>query len=110
MISGVISILAIPPSGLFISEFLTFKAIFAAKHYYIGIFVLILLTIIIYSFSKNAFHLLYDEEKSAETEFVKINPYETISQFVLFGLVIYLGINPPEFFTDLINSAIEILN
>ncbi len=110
MVLGVISILAIPPSGLFVSEFLIFKAMFVAKHYYIGIFVLILLTVIIYSFSKNAFHLLYDEDKIAETEVVKANPYETISQFVLFGLVIYLGINPPEFFTDLINSAIAILN
>ena len=110
MILGVISILAIPPSGLFISEFLIFKAMFVAKHYYIGIFVLILLTVIIYSFSKNAFHLLYDDKKHTETEVVVANPYETISQFILFGLVIYLGINPPIFFTDLINSAIAILN
>ncbi len=110
MILGVISILAIPPSGLFISEFLIFKAMFVAKHYYIGIFVLILLTVIIYSFSKNAFHLLYDDKKHTETEVVVANSYETISQFILFGLVIYLGINPPIFFTDLINSAIAILN
>ncbi len=110
LILGVISILAIPPSGLFVSEFLVFKAMFLAGHYYIGIFVLILLTVIIYSFSKNSFHLLYDNPKLEMTEAVKPNPYETISQFVLFGLVIYLGINPPVFFTDLINSAIAILN
>jgi len=110
MILGVISILAIPPSGLFISEFLTFKAMFLAQHYYIGILVLALLTIIIYSFSKNTFHLLYDDEKIVETEAIKANPYESISQFILFGLVVYLGINPPVFFTDLINSAIAILN
>lgn len=110
MIFGVISILAIPPSGLFISEFLTFKAMFIAKHYYTGIFVLALLTVIIYSFSKNTFHLLYSNEKSDEIEEIKANPYEAISQFVLFGLVVYLGINPPLFFTDLINSAIAILN
>jgi len=83
---------------------------FLAKHYYIGIFVLILLTVIIYSFSKNAFHLLYDDGNHTETEDIKANPYETISQFILFGLVIYLGINPPVFFTDLINSAIAILH
>jgi hydrogenase-4 component F len=111
MLLGIISILAIPPSGLFVSEFFTFKALFLGHQYFIAIFVLILLTVIIYSFSKNAFHLLYDEEGNLEdTEVVKTNPYETISQFILFGLLIYLGINPPVFFTDLINTAISVLN
>lgn len=110
LILGVISILAIPPSGLFISEFLVFKAMFVHGHYYIAVFVLILLTVIIYSFSKNAFHLLYGEtENLVDREAIKTNPWETISQFILFGLVIYLGVNPPLFFTDLINNAIAIL-
>ena len=111
IILGVISILAIPPSGLFISEFMVFKAMFVQHHYYIAIFILILLTVIIYSFSKNSFHLLYGQNNDEiKINDFKINPYETISQFVLFGLVIYLGINPPLFFTDLINAAITVLN
>ena len=111
LIIGFISILAIPPSGMFVSEFLTFKAMFLSKHYYIAIFVLILLTLIIYSFSKNIFHLLYDETvKTTKIEPFKPNYYETISQFILFGLAIYIGLNPPAIFIDLINSAIAILN
>ncbi len=111
LILGLITILAIPPSGLFISEFLIFKAMFVQGQYYIAVFVLILLTVIIYSFSKNILHLLYGEaDKDVEQKLVKANPYETISQFILFGLVIYLGINPPLFFTNLINNAIAILN
>lgn len=109
-ILGIISILAIPPSGLFVSEFLTFKALFVNGNVIIAITVLILLTAIIFLFGKNAFHILFNEENIAETKKVKANSYETISQFILFGLVIYLGINPPVFFTDLINSAIAILN
>ncbi|HZK07161.1 MAG TPA: proton-conducting transporter membrane subunit [Bacteroidales bacterium] len=110
MILGIVSILAIPPSGLFVSEFLVFKAMFVHGHYYIAVFVLILLTVIIYTFSKNAFHLLYGEtDNLVDRESIKVNPYETISQFVLFGLVIYLGVNPPLFFTDLINNALAIL-
>jgi len=110
IILGLISILAIPPSGLFISEFLTFKAMFIQHHYYIAIFVMILLTVIIFSFSKNIFHLLYfKDENEINKNAITVNPYETISQFILFGLVIYLGINPPLFFTDLINAAITVL-
>lgn len=111
LILGIISILAIPPSGLFISEFMIFKALFLSKYYYIAIFVLILLSVIIYTIIKRIFHLLYsDISKNKLNKTVKENPYESISQFVLFGLVIYLGINPPIFLTDLINSAIAILN
>ena len=111
LILGFVSILAIPPSGMFVSEFLTFKAMFLSKHYYIAIFVLVLLTLIIYSFSKNIFHLLYGKtERQIKIESFKPNHYETISQFILFGLAIYIGLNPPVFFTDLINAAIAILN
>jgi hydrogenase-4 component F len=107
MLFGVISILAIPPSGLFVSEFYIFKALFFRHQYFIAIFVLLLLTVIIYAFIKNSMHLLYNEENDLkEINSVKTNPYETISQFILFGLIIYLGINPPVFFTDLINMGI----
>lgn len=106
-----ISILAIPPSGLFVSEFLIFKALFINNHPVVAVVVLSLLTVIIYTIIKNILHLLYDAVPiGLNIEAVKVNPYETISQFVLLSLVIYLGINPPLFFTDLINEAIAVLN
>ena len=109
-ILGIISILAIPPSGLFVSELLIFKALFSSGNYLVAIAVLLFLTVIIFLFARNAFHILFNDENIQVENNIKLNPYETISQFVLFGLVIYLGINPPVFFTDLINSAIAILN
>ncbi|WP_195715186.1 proton-conducting transporter membrane subunit [Ancylomarina sp. 16SWW S1-10-2] len=110
LLLGVISILAIPPSGLFVSELLVFKALFF-KNYLIAILVLILLSIIIYIIIKRFAHLLYaDVADDLLNKEAQINPYENISQFILFGLVIYLGVNPPLFFTDLIHAAIAILN
>lgn len=106
-----ISVLSIPPSGLFVSEFLTFKAIIMSGHIYIAILLFLLITVIIYVFSKNSYHLLFgDAPTDIQYDKIKISPYEGISQFVLLFLVIYLGINPPLFFTDLIYSAIAILN
>ncbi len=111
LILGLVSILAIPPSGLFISEFLTFKAMFISGHFILAILALILLTVIIYVFAKNTFHLLYSERpEHLNLQDIKVNPYETLSQFVLLGLVIYLGINPPEFFSALIHNALAVLN
>lgn len=110
-ILGLLSITAMPPSGLFISEFLIFKALFSEGYIITAIFVLFLLTIIIYIFFKNSLHLLYAKVPEDFNQQKAItNNYETISQFILFTLVIYLGFNPPVFFTDLIQSAISILN
>ncbi len=111
MILGLISISAIPPSGLFMSEFMLFKTMVLSGHLYITIIVLLLLSIIIYVFCKNIFHLLYDSPPAHfNLNDIKINSYESISQFVFLFLVIYLGINPPLFFTNLIQSALVILN
>jgi len=110
LIFGFISILAIPPSGMFVSEFLVFKAMFMENHYLIAIFVLLLLSLIIYSFSKNTLRMLFNtDEKPNDINTTTPNKFETVSQFILFSLVIYLGINPPRFFIDLINNAISIL-
>lgn len=111
VILGMVSILAIPPSGLFISEFLTFKAMFIEKYYLEAIFALILLTVMIYFFVKYTFKLLFDKiPESSIINVSKRNDIETLPQFILFALVIYLGINPPVFFNDLINGAIALLN
>ena len=111
VILGLISILAIPPSGLFISEFLTFKALFTAGQYVVVILALILLTVIIYNFVRFSFQLLYDKiPDDLVNQNIKVNPYEAISSFALFALVIFLGFNPPVFFTDLIHQALTVLN
>jgi len=110
-ILGLLSITAMPPSGLFISEFLIFKALFSEGYIITAVVVLFLLTVIIYIFFKNGLHLLYSKvPENFNQQNAIINNYETISQFILFVSVIYLGLNPPVFFTDLIHSAISVLN
>jgi len=110
-ILGLLSITAIPPSGMFVSEFLIFKALFSSGYVFVGIISLILLTVIIYIFFKNGLHLLYAEKpENYGQQKALSNKYESISQLVLFGLVIYLGYNPPAFFTDFIQLAISGIN
>lgn len=107
---GFICVTAMPPSGLFISEFFVFKAMFQAKYLYVLIPVLILLTMIIWALGKNIFKMMFTPPVNFdETRVEKINKVETFSQFVLMGLVIYLGVFPPVFFVDLINDAVHLL-
>jgi len=107
---GILSITAIPPSGLFISEFLIFKALFSGGYIITAVAVLVLLTVIIYVIISKTMYLLFaDLPENFKQEAVIVNRFEPVSQFVLFFLVIYLGFNTPVFLTDLINETIQFL-
>lgn len=108
---GIISITAIPPSGLFITEFLIFKALFASGYIATAIAVLIMLTIILYIIISKTMHLLFAElPENFKPEAVFANRFEPVSQFVLFFVVIYMGFNPPPILIELINQTIQLLN
>lgn len=108
---GIISITAIPPSGLFITEFLIFKALFTSDYIVTAIAVLIMLTIILYIVISKTMHLLFAElPGNFKPEAVFANRFEPVSQFVLFFVVIYMGFNPPPILTELINQTIQLLN
>lgn len=101
---------AMPPSGMFISEFLIFKSMFASGYLWVLILVLLLLTMIIWAFGKNVFKMLFIKPVGFNDEHVeKIHPTESISQFILLALVIYLGLNPPAALVSLIQGAISSL-
>ena len=105
---GFFSATAMPPSGLFISEFLIFRSLFEANYLWVLIIVMVLLTMIIWAFGKNIFKLLFSPAVDfKEDNIEKINPSESISQFILLGLVVYLGLNPPHEFVILIQESIK---
>ena len=107
VILGFISITAMPPSGLFISEFLVFKALFISRYFVLACFILFLSIVIMYVFGRHLFNLLYSEiPGGSKIENTKPDRFEALTQVFLFGLVIYIGFNPPVFFTHLINSVI----
>ncbi|MBE0654190.1 MAG: hypothetical protein IH594_10360, partial [Bacteroidales bacterium] len=110
-IFGILSITAIPPSGMFLSEFLIFKGLFSTDRYFIAIIIFLLLSTIIYLFFKNSMQLLYGKIESNEK---KVNPsrykLEALSQLGLFGLVVYLAYFPPAFFSELLLAVVEMLN
>ena len=108
MLIGFICATAMPPSGLFVSEFMIFSALFKAHQIVILILVMVLLTMIIWAFGKIIFKLLFTPvEDFDDSNLVKINPLHSLSQFGLLGLSIYLGLNPPDQFVNLIQEAIK---
>jgi hydrogenase-4 component F len=105
-----ISATATPPSGLFVSEFLIFRALFEGQYIFVLLLVLLLLTIIIWAFAKNIFKILFTPVEGFDDSHVpKISPWESLTQYVLLFAAVWLGLNPPEIFVDLIRESVILL-
>ena len=99
-----------PPSGLFVSEFLIFRALFEGSYIILLIIVLLLLTIVIWAFGKNILKILFLPVPGLdESRIPRINPLESLSQYLLMFAAIWLGLNPPQIFVQLIQDAVKIL-
>lgn len=109
LLIGFISATAMPPSGLFVSEFMIFRSLFEGKYIFILLFVLLLLTIIIWAFAKNIFKILFTPvEGFDESKVPTINPWESLTQYGLLFTAIWLGLNPPPIFVELIKDSVQL--
>ncbi|MFZ4401380.1 MAG: complex I subunit 5 family protein [Bacteroidales bacterium] len=107
LLLGFISAVAMPPSGLFVSEFLIFKSMFEANQIIVLIAVLLLLTMIIWAFGKNIFKILFIPAIGFDEKTVTvISPWESVTQFILLAAAVYLGLNPPIEFVQLIKESV----
>jgi hydrogenase-4 component F len=107
---GFISATAMPPSGLFVSEFLIFQSLFQAHYIIILLAVLLLLTMIIWGFGSNIFKLLFTPPLIInENNIPHISPWESFSQYVLLALAVFLAYNPPAIFVNLIQDAVKLI-
>ncbi len=110
LLIGFISATAMPPSGLFVSEFLIFRSLFEGQYIVLLLLVLLMLTIIIWAFGKNMFKILFTPPVGFDDSHVmKISPWESLSQYMLLFTAVWLGLNPPAIFVNLIKDAITLL-
>ncbi|HBC77823.1 MAG TPA: hypothetical protein DEO60_00665 [Bacteroidales bacterium] len=111
LILGLICILAIPPSGLFISEFMIFKGLVYNDQWLVLIAAIILLCFVVYSMSTRFMHIIFSNpRKEPDIQAPEsIKPVESVPQFVFLGIVIVLCFYQPPFLVDLINQSIKLL-
>lgn len=110
LLAGFISAAALPPSGLFVSEFLIFRSLFETDRMILLVVVLVLLTIIVYSFGKNMMKILFVPVSGIdEANIPVISKWESATQYVLLFMALWLGLNPPDLFVTVIKDAIKIL-
>jgi hydrogenase-4 component F len=108
---GFISATGMPPSGLFVSEFLVFQSLFQSHYILILLAVLILLTMIIWGFGSNIFKLLFSPPLIInEARIPRISPWESFSQYVLLFLAVCLAYFPPVQFVALLKDAVKLIS
>ncbi len=106
LLIGFFCITAMPPSGLFVSESIIFLSMLDHQHMILMVVVMLLLTIIIWSLGRSIFSLLFTPKKFVPLDIVRPPFFESISQYVLLGLVIWFGIYPPDFFIRILTEII----
>jgi len=110
LLLGLLCIAAIPPSGMFISELYLFKALVASKDFWILGAVLFLLCFVIYAMVTRVLHILYSQPRQKPLwDTVPVNPWQSASQYILFGIVIYICFSQPEFLRNAIETILQTL-
>lgn len=111
LLTGTFFILAIPPSGLFISELLVFKTLIVQQHWITFILMGLLLTAIVYAMLTRLLHVLFSTPINplpAKTP-VKARVIETIPQFILLAIVAVLCFYQPPILVEMIEKSISVL-
>jgi hydrogenase-4 component F len=105
-----IMIIGMPPSPIFISEFLMVKEMIAKGNIMLLILFLLLLTIIIYGIGNSVFMMLFgkDEAKGIE-DHVKASFLTYVPQILFLTILVILGIYIPGIVNELINNAVNLL-
>lgn len=110
-ILGYFCVTAVPPSGLFISEFMIFREMYLKGYLWLMAIIMILLTVIIWALGRNIFRLVFTAPPNVKFESMeRPSPFESISQIALILFVMFMGIFPPEPILDYIRAAAAIVS
>lgn len=107
MFLGFLCIIAVPPSGMFLSELYTFMAVFNLYHWAVGGFLIVCLTFIFASFVNAMLQLLFARFPGKIATYDVIHPWETVSQFMMIGFVLYMGIFPNQWIVQFVSDAVK---
>jgi hydrogenase-4 component F len=109
MLLGFLSIIAMPPSGMLISELYMFQALVAKNYWWVALIVLLLVLIIIYGLAVKMLGIIFLKKSTAHIQMAGATPYESAIQLALIIIVFYIGLFRPSIIVDSINLAIQSL-
>lgn len=108
LLVGFLCITAIPPSGMFISELYLLQAMIAGGNYVYLVLTVLILCFVLYALLTRVLHIVYSQPRTLpEHSRGKVSPWETLPQYFLFALVIFLCFVQPAPFRNVIESIIK---
>jgi len=108
MLAGLLAIVAMPPSGLFMTEFMLFKSLMISGKWWIVFIVMFLLCFFVFAMVRNFFTLIFIENPEAHVR-QQVSPWESAPPLLLISAVLIFGVVRPDFLTHIINQAIQVL-
>ncbi len=109
LLLGFLSIIAMPPSGMLITELMMFQALVAKNFWWLAVLILILVLVIIYGLAVRLLGILFLKKPLAKINTSGASPYESILQLALILAVFYIGLFRPDFIVRNIELALKAL-
>lgn len=109
LLLGFLSIIAMPPSGMLITELMMFQALVAKNFWWLAVLILILVLVIIYGLAVRLLGILFLKKPLARINTSGASPYESILQLGLILAVFYIGLFRPDFIVRNIELALKAL-
>ena len=106
---GFLSIIALPPSGLFISELMMVQALITNNLWWLAVIIIGLVVVIIYGLATRMLGILFINKPNGNIYEKGATVWESVIQFALILLVFYIGLLRPQAIVDTINLAIKTL-
>ena len=105
-LAGFLVLAGMPPSGLFLSEFLILKSAMDARHFISAIIYLAALTVVFISMSRIVFAMSFGLAPDSTKSVNKKEDWRVVApQLIFLGLVILLGLYMPRFLHDVLTQA-----
>ena len=109
LLLGFLSIIAMPPSGMLITELMMFQALVAKNYWWVAAIVLLLVLVIIYGLAVRLLGILYLKRPLTNVNMKGATAFESIIQLALIIMVFYIGLFRPGFIVENIQQAIQVL-
>lgn len=109
LLLGFLSIIAMPPSGMLITELMMFQSLIAKNYWWLSMFILFFVLIIIYGLAVRILGILFLKKPSAQISLHGATTWESVIQLCLIVIVFYIGLFRPSLLVDSINIAIKTL-
>jgi hydrogenase-4 component F len=103
-VSCFVGIAGIPPSPLFLSEFLILRAMFEENYIILAVIFSVLLTVIIYGIGKSVIKMNFGNIKAVK-EFSTLSKGMYLPQLIFIAISIIMGIYMPPFINGILHNA-----